>query len=523
MTYVLLFLGVVVLVMASCGIANVRIGLRGVRTGHEPHCLTCDFDLSGDPTTPKCPECGTAITDDKLICGHLSPSPARVKRGVAQLVPIALCIASFGLPNAKTMYGWLPSPVLVPIAKVSSSPHALNELSSRILAGSLSQADIDVLVASALAKQLDLEHLWVPQWGDIVEAAFAQDKLALPTFSTYLAQAVTVEVSMPRRVTRDTTPEYAISLQSPRYTWAGARLGTSTSEYRIRLTTVSVDGVDWPVDLSGPATGEDRWITFANSRTSIRSTAVSPSFPSVRLTPLNFPSGDHTATFLAQITATPCTNLAASRMLSAGQLTFIVPVTVPIEVREPGIPLADPITDPAAVAELVRRLTVTVRNADTRGGFYPEIHLTAQSPNINAAFEVEVRSGDLVWTSANWRFQFARNRTLYEFASKIDWMGFEIQGSTRPPITTPPPAEVQVRLIPIDASAARCRFESALAVPITFDHIPVLLGSALDTDGMSGASPDTTPGFELPPEPKPDPLPRPSAEPSTILSPPAPR
>ncbi len=147
MTYVLLFLGVVVLVMASCGIANVRIGLRGVRTGHEPHCLTCDFDLSGDPTTPKCPECGTAITDDKLICGHLSPSPARVKRGVAQLVPIALCIASFGLPNAKTMYGWLPSPVLVPIAKVSSSPHALNELSSRILAGSLSQADIETISA----------------------------------------------------------------------------------------------------------------------------------------------------------------------------------------------------------------------------------------------------------------------------------------------------------------------------------------------------------------------------------------
>lgn len=136
---IILFLlfGVAILV----GVLMLVLGLRGRRSGHEPRCRKCGYDLTGN-RSGKCPECGTLLRGRAVRTG-------KRKRIWGLIVPGAVILLS-GLKCALDMSGLLdewsftdvsPSSWLVSAAQ-RGEQEARNELASRLNAGGLSDKNV---------------------------------------------------------------------------------------------------------------------------------------------------------------------------------------------------------------------------------------------------------------------------------------------------------------------------------------------------------------------------------------------
>jgi len=109
------------------GLVFVTIGLRGRRTGSEPRCKSCEYNLTC-LTSDRCPECGNPVT------------PPNVVRGLRRKRPISLCVGAVLLALAMTAlierarrtnwYPHLPFRVLLILGQ-RDDPMALLELRYR--------------------------------------------------------------------------------------------------------------------------------------------------------------------------------------------------------------------------------------------------------------------------------------------------------------------------------------------------------------------------------------------------------
>ena len=83
MRFGLNLLGYTLLLISTVLIGGILIrkGSRGTRQGRTPHCLQCDYNVTG-LENPRCPECGTPFTPHNVQFGQLHRSPFLVAAGL---------------------------------------------------------------------------------------------------------------------------------------------------------------------------------------------------------------------------------------------------------------------------------------------------------------------------------------------------------------------------------------------------------------------------------------------------------
>lgn len=80
--------------LSAVGIVLARRGWRGQRVGDEPFCPTCDYNLTGAPTS-RCPECGHDMAGTGPRFGHV-----RKRRGLLAVAGLAMLGAIALAPGA---------------------------------------------------------------------------------------------------------------------------------------------------------------------------------------------------------------------------------------------------------------------------------------------------------------------------------------------------------------------------------------------------------------------------------------
>ncbi len=171
---------------------------RAIRAG-AGRCPGCAYELR-HTVCDRCPECGG------LVClSRIGSSAARWRRRGVLGGWCALLLASAVFGGLKA-WPWVSSrnwdaykPWWWLSARAKSldetrSRAALDELITRLKDGRLGDDDVDALVLDALAIQADLEHPWVPQWGDIVTTARSKGLVSDEAWRTFARQAVVPEL-----------------------------------------------------------------------------------------------------------------------------------------------------------------------------------------------------------------------------------------------------------------------------------------------------------------------------------------
>jgi hypothetical protein len=182
---------IVAALLAGLGIVLFAMGMRGRRVDDHPLCRHCGFDLTGKPAESTiCAECGADLTQRKAIrIGHRVRRQRLIAAGVLAILPALLlfaCVfagANFN-PYKPTMLLSLES-----IYVGGRSDAALTELLNRLAAGSLSQRQIDFVVARALDIQADRSRSWSTKLGDFIEGARAASMLSDEHWRRYANQA----------------------------------------------------------------------------------------------------------------------------------------------------------------------------------------------------------------------------------------------------------------------------------------------------------------------------------------------
>lgn len=176
-------------------IALLVAGWRGRPVDDHPVCRRCRFDLSGAPPGgTNCPECGADVTRPRAVrVGN------RVRRWGMLAVAVPLLLVALGPP---AMVGWVNvrrmdltryKPAAMVIRDVTGADGvmraALRELTRRVAAGGLNDAQVNNLADRALARQADRSRPWVHRWGEFLEAAHDAGRLDEERWSRYLTEA----------------------------------------------------------------------------------------------------------------------------------------------------------------------------------------------------------------------------------------------------------------------------------------------------------------------------------------------
>lgn len=209
------------------GVILLVLGVRGRRINDHPVCGKCRFDLFGNPKATGCPECGADLTANKA-----TRIGVREKRRGMIVAAVLLLLIGVGGGGALGYFtnqdtDWQPyKPVWWLTFEANLSPGktsdaALNELLKRVNSGDLNDAQMETLIADALANQVDLSRTWQPTWGDFVEKHQADGKLDEELWKQYALNALDSRVKLMVR------PKIRIGDPVPyRWTNTGARVGT---------------------------------------------------------------------------------------------------------------------------------------------------------------------------------------------------------------------------------------------------------------------------------------------------------
>jgi hypothetical protein len=148
-----LFLGVLLLVV---GLAMLKRGHWPRRVGTLPHCPNCDYILANLPTTSRCPECGTPVSELTAIRGERRRSRGLTLSGV-WLMLFGLIFLGLSLAGALGAIDWYRhKPLGWLIRDLDSFPNATpawREIERRINAHELSDPDLGLLTDRALRLQ----------------------------------------------------------------------------------------------------------------------------------------------------------------------------------------------------------------------------------------------------------------------------------------------------------------------------------------------------------------------------------
>ncbi|MDX2119205.1 MAG: hypothetical protein SFY96_13575 [Planctomycetota bacterium] len=155
-------------------VALVVWGVRGKVERVGPTCRRCTFDLSGLPTPlTRCPECGSDLERSRAVVDRL-----RKRRPIVITIGLLLLLA-FGTLGSVAAWSRVPTPavqatlpgfvlrietMLTPTLRAA----ALTEIVARANAGTISQGEVDGLIARALEVQADPDQTWDPAWGDFL-------------------------------------------------------------------------------------------------------------------------------------------------------------------------------------------------------------------------------------------------------------------------------------------------------------------------------------------------------------------
>lgn len=206
-------------------------GLRGRTLDDHPVCRRCGFDLIGLPEgAGRCSECGADLHAPRAIrIGNCKRRAGLIATGSALLAIVLLTggVAIVALTTNTNWQSYKPAWWLIREtasgdAKISND--ALAELSSRLGAGTISQAHVDQLADRALALQANLSKPWVPAWGDLLESANASGKLSNDRWTKYLTQAAQTKLEVRPEVRRGDPIPYWLRE-------ANARVGSKASIY----------------------------------------------------------------------------------------------------------------------------------------------------------------------------------------------------------------------------------------------------------------------------------------------------
>lgn len=206
------------IILMVLGAAVVWVGRRGFRAGHHPHCAECDFDLYNLPEeTKRCPECGAFIRVEEAVrLGRRRPVGLLVAAG------ILLMVIGGGMGVMAGMHWW-PSwnaSRFKTVGMLEGDMQSLEdrvrrrgceELLRRIRAGALNNAQCTELIGRILKLQAEPAGMWRTEWGDLVQAVRETGRLPGANWTTYLEQALQVNVRARPRVRVDDPVPFEVS------------------------------------------------------------------------------------------------------------------------------------------------------------------------------------------------------------------------------------------------------------------------------------------------------------------------
>ena len=216
----LIVLALLGLLLAS--VAMLVAGLRGRRVDDHPVCRRCGFDLVGAPAgSTACPECGADVTRHGAVrAGNRVRRGGLIAGGAVLMLLGAGPLAMVGLVGLRGVDLTQYKPASMIIREVggpdATMRPALRELTRRLRAGGLSDAQVNALADRALAGQADRSRPWAPQWGQFLEAARDEGRLDQGRWDRYLDQSFVTAMVIRRRIRRGDPIPLSITGDLPR-------------------------------------------------------------------------------------------------------------------------------------------------------------------------------------------------------------------------------------------------------------------------------------------------------------------
>lgn len=216
------------IISAAVSLLFLIIAIRGRRIGSHPACRACAFDLSGVvPAARACPECGKDLSRPRAIMkGRRAARPwlAAISALVlAASVGGAGALAYFSVSRA----GWNSiKPVWLLAGEAEGSDRAaaaaaIRELDARLARGSLTDAQALRVIRQALTRQADRAKPWHPEWGALLDAGIAANRLSIEQRVAYFENMSSPVIECRKRVRAAAESEVLLHLR-------GGRCGPAT-------------------------------------------------------------------------------------------------------------------------------------------------------------------------------------------------------------------------------------------------------------------------------------------------------
>jgi hypothetical protein len=488
--------------LSVVAIVLIVIGLRGVRIDRAPICKRCGFDLTGLGSSPgNCPECGRFLRTGDVRYGHRRRRPRFVWIGVLLLLPLAISIGSVGLGSARVVSS-LPTTTLIWLAGFAGDGGMLTELNTRIAAGGLSQAQADGLVQAALGVQERTSLAWSEEWGNVVDAAIAKGMLKPEDVKRYLMHATPLKLGLQPRVRQGEVPYFDVG--TSHVDRIPHRVGKAPVTLRLTPREAKIGDIVWPLqpepfESGVPGLVRERKLELRCFGTGFQESMLQNAEPFSTVGPVTAPVGTYTATIVFDVVGEHPLDTAGTKY------TWSEELQAPIEVRAPNQPIADLVTNPAALAEMKSRMTVQVWQNTDQENFCPAIRLTIKGASVDLVAQVEVWSGDQSWLMKGYVTQW-RGNNISEFEHPRERSSRGIIASI--------PKTVRVVLRPLADMAAQMGRRKVIGAPIVFDDVPLLTKGIVrvgeDSFGGSGRTAHSGDGVSVPAEPDADALPAPA-------------
>ncbi len=369
------------------GVLAFWFGLRGRRVDDHPICARCGFDLFGlPPDADRCSECGNHVAHAGAVrIGHRARNMRLLASGLIMLLVGLLGTALVGWGMARNADVTRLKPVWWLLSDARNGTPgvravALRELTSRLIAGQLSNTQINSVVERGLDVQANPKQPWATGWGDFIETAETVGNVSSEKWQRYARQALETGWIV------DTRPQVRKGAPLPiRKKNASARVGQNQRlwiEYRI--TKLELDGVDCDKRHTGSGGGTG----LGSSGTGASWSAMNADDPVLSKLDL----GQHTVRLTVDVKV--CDQRKPSQ---AGQYPAIWQGTI---TRNANFDLVDKATVNVVKDDSLRQAVekaIKITRQEKQSGERLSLNIDVQNPPVGLAFQVFAKQGDSEW------------------------------------------------------------------------------------------------------------------------------